>query len=178
MKYFCKLYQEGVENCNIPEFQFRHVDKNLQRESRLWVSTHCGAILAPWTSVTGNFSFQNRPGCVCLNAIGNRRSVWWCLVIDMNDHLFCLSLYKACCKSGHSGGIVILRHVMPDGEKILYKRSISCGLLLRQSDELKVVLSYRHLNGRMADSTTDGFIHHRLRDGTHGNGSHIIFWVI
>lgn len=70
------------------KFHIRHLDKKLQREN-----------LAPWISVTGDFSFQNRTGCVCLNAIGNRRWCWWCLVIDMNGHLCSFSLYGACCKA-------------------------------------------------------------------------------
>lgn len=171
----CKLYQEGVENGNIPGFQFRNVDKNLQRESRLWISAHRSDILAPWLFVTGNFSFQNRTGCVCLNAIGNRGPVWWCFVIDMNDHLCSFSLYTPCCQPG----VMHLGHVMLDGvevehpverEKILYKRSISFCLLLRQTGKLESL--NRQITKPMDSSIT------AWRDSSYSDGLHIIFWVI
>lgn len=123
-------------------------------------------VLAPWISVTHNFSFQNRTGCVCLNAIENRRPVWWCLVIDMNGHLCSFSLYRACCKArplweqctlvtwcltGHRWNKLTKEK---EGEMDEWRerentvQEISCGLLLRQIGRLEVVFGYSHLIGR------------------------------
>lgn len=122
-----RLYQ-GVEN--ILEFQFylsnlkkkeAEEKKLLRFKSMVWHFS---------TNFSHRQLFIAEQDWVCLpHCQWKQRSVWWCLMIDMNEHLYSFSLYMAC----YVLELPTLGHVWfnwMDKLKILHKMSISCGLLL------------------------------------------------